>query len=415
MSSDNIDSVFYRKLKQEVERWQAEGIIASGQKERILARYRRVEEIEEKAGSNKLITTISILGAVLVGVGLILFIASNWSEITRAGKLGIIFGAMLVSYISGFYLRYESEKYPKIGASLILLGTIVFGAAIFLIAQIYNITVHYPNGPLMWGLAILPLAYLLRFKSVLTLALLVLCIWLGMELTFYIDEILSFMKIIVIFFMAGIMLWWVGHAHKGLDALQGISTPYICFGVVLTFGSAFILTFIDRIDNLGSWNLMIFYIPITVLFVIAATVYAATGEKEKGWIIELTVLTMIFAGLLTCAVFYPQFLSTKNIVDTGIVSPYREISFNRIIFNLIYAAGIIGIIFLGYINRNTAYINIGLLFFVLDVIARYFDFFWKLLPRSLFFIGGGLILLTGSVFLERKRRLVLQSFEERRD
>lgn len=415
MSSDNIDSVFYRKLKQEVERWQAEGIIASGQKERIIARYRRVEEIEEKAGSNKLITTISILGAVLVGVGLILFIASNWSEITRAGKLGIIFGAMLVSYISGFYLRYESEKYPKIGASLILLGTIVFGAAIFLIAQIYNITVHYPNGPLMWGLAILPLAYLLRFKSVLTLALLVLCIWLGMELTFYIDEMLAFMKIIVIFFMAGIMLWWVGHAHKGLDALQGISTPYICFGVVLTFGSAFILTFIDRIDNLGSWNLMIFYIPITVLFVIAATVYAATGEKEKGWIIELAVLTLIFAGLLTCAVFYPQFLSTKNIVDTGIVSPYKEISFHRIIFNLIYAAGIIGIIFLGYINRNTAYINIGLLFFVLDVIARYFDFFWKLLPRSLFFIGGGLILLTGSVFLERKRRLVLQSFEERRD
>lgn len=415
MSSDKIDSVFYRKLKQEAERWQTEGIIASGQKERILARYRQVEEIEAKAGSNKLITTFSILGAVLVGVGFILFIASNWSEITRAGKLGIIFGAMLVSYLSGFYLRYESEKYPKIGAALILLGTIIFGAGIFLIAQIYNITVHYPNGPLMWGLAILPLAYLLRFKSVLTLALLVLGVWLGMELTFHMDERFAPLTVVVIFFMAGIMLWWVGHAHKGLEVLQEISSPYIFIGIVLTFASAFMLTFIDRIEKLGSWDLMIFYIPITALFVIAAIVYAAMGEKEKGWLIELAVLTLIFAGLFACAVFYPESLSTKNVLYTYTVPAYREISFNRIIFNVIYAAGIIGIIFLGYINRSTLYINIGLLFFVLDVIARYFDFFWKLLPRSLFFIGGGLILLTGSVFLERKRRLVLQSFEKGRD
>ena len=71
--------------------------------------------------------------------------------------------------------------------------------------------------------------------------------------------------------------------------------------------------------------------------------------------------------------------------------------------------------YLGYLNKNPAYINIGLLFFVLDVIARYFDFFWKLLPRSLFFIGGGLILLAGSVILERKRRVVLQSFEAKEE
>jgi uncharacterized membrane protein len=62
------------------------------------------------------------------------------------------------------------------------------------------------------------------------------------------------------------------------------------------------------------------------------------------------------------------------------------------------------------VRRYTSYINIGLLFFVLDVIARYFDVFWKLLPRSLFFIIGGLILLSGGVFLEKKRRKVLASF-----
>ncbi len=403
MSPGNTDSTFYKKLKQEVESWQAEGIIVSGQKERILERYKRAEEIEEKAGSNKLITTISILGAILVGIGFILFIASNWSEIPRVGKLGIIFGAMLISYIFGFYLRYERKNYPKIGASLILLGTIIFGAGIFLIAQIYNITVHYPNGPLMWGLAILPLAYLLRFKSVLTLALLVLCIWLGMELTFHIADDYSYIKMVVVFFMSGVMLWWVGYAHKGLASLRNISAPYILMGTIITFGSAFILTFNVNVEKFGSLNLIPFYFPIMVLFVVAAIVYAATGEKEKGWMIELASLALMLAGFFVIAVFYPD------------NAAYKEQSFNRIIFNIIYAAGIIGIIYLGYANKNPAYINIGLLFFVLDVIARYFDFFWKLLPRSLFFIGGGLILLAGSVILERKRRVVLQSFEAKEE
>jgi uncharacterized membrane protein len=83
--------------------------------------------------------------------------------------------------------------------------------------------------------------------------------------------------------------------------------------------------------------------------------------------------------------------------------------------NIVFAAAIIGTIVLGYMKRYTPYINIGLLFLVLDVIARYFDFFWKLLPRSVFFIVGGLILLLGGVFLEKKRRKVLASFNMREE
>jgi len=188
MQHGEIEPAFYKKLLKEMESWQAEGLLTPDQKERILARYRHIEEIEQKAGPGKLVTTISILGAVLVGVGVLLLIASNWSEIPRWGKLGIIFGGMLTSYSLGYVMRYERKNYPKVGASLILLGSIIFGAGIFLIAQIYNVTVHYPNGPLMWGLGILPLAYLLRFKSILMLALLALYLWLGMELSFHISH-----------------------------------------------------------------------------------------------------------------------------------------------------------------------------------------------------------------------------------
>jgi uncharacterized membrane protein len=92
--------------------------------------------------------------------------------------------------------------------------------------------------------------------------------------------------------------------------------------------------------------------------------------------------------------------------------PRHAVTVNTITLasNIIYALAIIGMIVLGYIRRHTAYINIGLLFFVLDVLARYFDFFWKLLPRSIFFIMGGIILLLGGVLLEKKRRKILATF-----
>ena len=65
------------------------------------------------------------------------------------------------------------------------------------------------------------------------------------------------------------------------------------------------------------------------------------------------------------------------------------------------------LLLLGYKNGDTLLINISLLFFVIDVISRYFDFFWKLMPRSVFFMIGGVLLLAGGTFLERSRRKLL--------
>lgn len=403
MQHDGIEPAFFRKLLKEMDAWQAEGILTPDQKERILARYRHIEEIEQKAGPGKLVTTISILGAVLVGIGVLLLIASNWPEIPRWGKLGIIFGAMLTSYILGYVMRYERKNYPKVGASLILLGSILFGAGIFLIAQIYNVTVHYPNGPLMWGLGILPLAYLLRFKSILTLSLLALYMWLGMELTFYVPQGTHGLQIILVYFLAGIMLWRIGLAHRGLESFRNISGPYILLGVAATFLSAFGLTFDLHRERLWSLELLPFYLAILVLSAAAALLYALKGRKEAGWKIELAVLSVLMGGFFLMAVLFPDIR-----LDT-------DEAWGRLTANLLFAAGVIGLICLGYVRRYPPYINIGLLFFVLDVTARYFDLFWKLLPRSIFFIVGGLILLAGGMFLERKRRAVLASFRTREE
>jgi len=394
------DFSFQRKLEREIEIWVKEGTLLPEQKERILARYRLIKKADEKAGPGKLITTISILGSILVGVGVILFIASNWSAIPKWGRLLIVFSSMLSSYGFGFYFRYEAKTYPKVGASLILLGSIIFGAGMFLIAQIYHITVHYPNGPLLWGLFVLPLAYLLRFKSLISLAVLVLLIWLGMEASLRISysESREIIMVIPLFLMAGLALWAVGLMHREWKSLRIISSPYILIGSLITFFAGFNLTFDIFEMGRGSGVFLVFYPGIVILFLLALILRCLPEGKERGWTPETFGLVILMAIVIFLSLFFPR--ASYESMRGGL----------RLFFNILFALEIFGLIILGFVRRYPTYVNIGLLFFSLDVFARYFDFFWELLPRSLFFIFGGLLLLFGGIILERKRRKILASF-----
>ncbi len=400
MATGKEDFSFQRRLEQEIELWLKEGLIIPDQKSQILARYRVLKEADEKAGPGKLITTISILGSILIGVGTILFIASNWSFIPKWGKLFILFSSMLTSYGLGFYFRYEKVNYPKVGASLILLGSLVFGAGMFFIAQIYHITVHYPNGPLLWGLGVLPLAYLLRFKSLVSLAILDLLIWLGMEASFWIfyfnhNEVTTLVNL---YLMAGVALWGIGLMHREWRSLRIISSPYIILGSLITLSAGYILTFEIFEFSFRSETLLMFYIGITVLFLLSVIPHFLSKEKEKAWGPETLGLFILMGIVLYLSLSFP--VMSSKAFKGGF----------RLFFNILFAFEILGLILLGFLRRYPTYVNIGLLFFALDVVARYFDFFWALLPRSLFFVAGGLLLLFGGIYLERKRRKILVSF-----
>ena len=64
---------------------------------------------------------------------------------------------------------------------------------------------------------------------------------------------------------------------------------------------------------------------------------------------------------------------------------------------------------LGYNGLGDIFVFVffGLVAVGVDVLARYFDVFWDFLPRSLGFVGAGLLLLGVAWLLERQRaRLV---------
>lgn len=108
----------------------------------------------------KTINIIVTIGAILIGASLFSFIASNWQELSRVVKVLIILAGMAVSYGVGAILHIKYQLH-KTAHALIFLGTIIYGAGIFLVGQMFNLPAEWPDGFVLWmtGIIILLLVY----------------------------------------------------------------------------------------------------------------------------------------------------------------------------------------------------------------------------------------------------------------
>ena len=121
-----------KTLLKELDAWVADGLISASQRDRIQNRYGGQEEY------NRLTSAVLILGAILIGLGVILFIASNWQAIGRPTKVGLIVAAIVAFNALGYAWRERPGASPRIGEAFLLLGAIVYGAGLWLIAQIFQ-------------------------------------------------------------------------------------------------------------------------------------------------------------------------------------------------------------------------------------------------------------------------------------
>jgi len=103
------------------------------------------------------VSIILIIGVILVGAGIFSFIAANWQAIPRLMKILMIVLTIIVSYWGGWFFMEtkRAERFQKMGEALLLLGSIVYGAGIFLVAQMFNIKVAWPEGFILWMIGVI--------------------------------------------------------------------------------------------------------------------------------------------------------------------------------------------------------------------------------------------------------------------
>ena len=118
---------------------------------------------KKKGGStNRLFVVFAVLGAILVGLGIILIIAHNWDELSRLTKTIFAFIPLVIGQIlCGYSLlrKNHSVAWSEGSASFLFFA---LGATISLVSQIYNIPGNLSSFLLTWLLLSLPLLYLLK-------------------------------------------------------------------------------------------------------------------------------------------------------------------------------------------------------------------------------------------------------------
>jgi uncharacterized membrane protein len=388
------EDAFLSRLEREVAAWRGEQLITDEQAQAILGRYGIVEAERKR---RKIAWVLGFLGAILVGIGAIVFFAANWQEIPQWTKLLLIVLAVVAAYWSGFLLRYETETYRGTGNALIFLGTLLYGAAIFLVAQGLHINAHAPLLVLLWGLGVLPMAYLLQSPAMTVLAILDIGVALGWEAVFWSNS-WGRAPFLAVFVVYGVLLYALGQIHGASDRTETHKPAYSLLGLVAIFGALLPLTF----PALGS---------------------GASPAWEPGGLLRVWVLSGLAAAAVVGAMFTPRRSSTVFpelatclallVLAVALASwaPFYG-SGVAIALNLVLLAITIGAVAVGYLNRETGWVNLGLFFFGTLVVVRYVDWCWGLLPRSLFFIGAGAVLVVGGMLLERTRRKVTKQLRE---
>ncbi|PIG91768.1 DUF2157 domain-containing protein [Gloeocapsopsis sp. IPPAS B-1203] len=172
MTSDK----FRHQLRHEAQIWQAEGLINDLQYEQLSQRY-QFNTLDSTA-SHSFIAILVGLGSILIGLGIITFVAANWQELPRGGKVTLLLSLFIGVNIVGFWLwKHANESRQRLGHGLLLLGALILGANMGLMGQIFHIDAPFYELLLAWGIGVLAMAYSLRLTSLGVLSIILL--WLG--------------------------------------------------------------------------------------------------------------------------------------------------------------------------------------------------------------------------------------------
>jgi uncharacterized membrane protein len=421
----------HKWLHREIEAWRSEGLIAPPQAEALMERY--PVSGAERAWSRMI---FSAIGAILIGLGVILFFAYNWALLPKALKLAMVFAAVLASHGAALWLARRGTAQRGLVEGLHILGTMLFGAGVWLVAQIYHIDEHYPNGILIWSLGALALAWSLPSLAQGFLAVLLVSLWAGVEvfdfrwtadwapflvgfgvvplawlqrsrvLLFFGLAALLAMLVLTSFsvqdelFITVVLYTSVLYIAAGLlvpaSAFATSATVFKTLGFTVYLGVLYLLSFpwaADILDDLKLSSTL-------------ATVYFAVplAAAAVAW---LWVLATGFHRLDELWRWHWALLAAPVILVTGMsleILPLEDWLASAP-FNLIFLAHCVIFIVQGSRGANPKLVSIACVLFALLAITRYVDLFDSLLLRSLIFLllGAGLFLV-GNFYARSKSR-----------
>ena len=387
-----------RSIDKAFKLWLSEGLLDETQVDALRASLNHAQESK----SSPAITIIATFGAVLVGLGILLFVASNWTGMGAIARVLTVFTAYLLSVLLA--LITDRRGLPRVANSLWLLTTISVGAYMFLLGQLFNHSLTYWQAPFLWMIAALAMGYARNSTAhgmlAVPLGLLALG-WCGGGSGWFMDDQIEFLvspgglRPIFSFIGVGLIAASLLAERAHNESLRFLLSACRFWGGML-IAIPLILYSIDdsMVEYLAkiTWSIKQILIVGTVFALIGAVF--ASGQRQASYLMlgfSTVILILLLpdgsGGNLLAKLEY------NNALYTGMIF---------VLFATAVAAAAVG----ARLNSRMM-INFGVASAAVLIFIQYFSWSFLLLQRSLAFIVGGALLIVTAIFLERQRRSLI--------
>jgi len=372
-----------------IARWLGAGLMS----EESAAAIRSYEAAHAKpAGRQWQVLVALILGAILLGAGVLLFVAAHWSEVSPSVRLAMVLAMLIFFHGLGILTR---DRFSGFATAMHAVGTVSAGAVIALVGQIFNMQEHWPAAVMLWAACAAAGWLLLRDQFQQTLTLLLVPAWIVSEWSERTD---GYNSASVYLFRMGLVIGTVYlaaflHSKKRavfgiLFAVGAVLLP-VCVGVLAEEGwtPPFYLYgnhwgFVPLEFRIGAYGIMAL-----------AVIVGGVWERRS-------VPPALVAVGLAFALPWAQ----AKITEEG----FRGTSYVRTEPGLLAYAMVAGaavfLVVWGVRNASKALVNYGMVAFAMTVMWFYFSSVMDKLGRSLGLIGLGVLFLAGGWALEQTRR-----------
>jgi uncharacterized membrane protein len=371
-------------------RWRGAGLLDEATESAI----RRYEESQAKpSGRRWQVILALVMGGILLGAGVLLFVAAHWDEVSPVARLALVMAMLALFHVAGVVSR---ERFSGFATTMHALGTVSCGAAIALVGQIFNMQEHWPAAVMLWAICASAGWWLLGDEFQQTLALLLVPAWLICELgdraSVYNGVDVFLCRIIAVL---GVM-YLTAFLHSRRRVVYGILFAVGCVTLIVStvvLSEGWIWT-----GYTHDWGFVPLSLRLWGYAILLLVLGCGWRANRKSLLPGVVVAAMAFAL---------PWLNVVKIEDSG----WRHAE-PRVAMYAVVAAACVFLSWWGVREASRAIVNFGVAAFALTVMWFYFSDIMGKLDRSLGLIVLGVLFLAGGWALEKTRRRMVASISE---
>ncbi len=162
---------------------------------------------------------VAIVGGLLIAAAFLAFVAAHWTELARLVRLAILLAGIVGAHGLGAWFARAGR--PVLADLCAGVGSIIFGAGIALVGQMYHLGGDFAGGMLLWAMGALAAAALTGSRGALAVALVAASVWSSMRV-FEIRDVPHFSFVAIWLIAAGLALAWNSRVAAHLVALAAL-------------------------------------------------------------------------------------------------------------------------------------------------------------------------------------------------